>query len=224
MADIREKIKKLLSLATSPNENEARDAMLKARELMAKNKLSEADFEDQQDVELRTIDGGVKWTTDSGDIWMVELCKLIANNYCCTVAWNTARGSRTHSLVIAGLGDDADLCKEVIKYAVGFVLNEIKILERKSKNGRKVVAASYAKGFILGLEMAFEEQNEQNKDESGWGLVVVKPKEVQEYENNLSSRGVRVRKQNFDPSAYVKGQKDGQNFNARRVLAGEVKE
>ena len=38
MADIREKIAKLLALATSPNEQEAREALLKARELMAKHK------------------------------------------------------------------------------------------------------------------------------------------------------------------------------------------
>ena len=41
MADIREKIQKLLSLAGSSNENEARAAMLKAKELMAKHKMSE---------------------------------------------------------------------------------------------------------------------------------------------------------------------------------------
>ena len=37
--DIRDKIAKLLSLADSPSEAEARAALLKARELMAKHKL-----------------------------------------------------------------------------------------------------------------------------------------------------------------------------------------
>lgn len=35
MVDIKDKISKLLALADSPNENEARAALLKARELMA---------------------------------------------------------------------------------------------------------------------------------------------------------------------------------------------
>lgn len=37
--DIRDKIAKLLALADSPSEAEARAALLKARELMAKHKL-----------------------------------------------------------------------------------------------------------------------------------------------------------------------------------------
>ena len=40
------KIKKLLALAESPVEAEAQAALLKARELMAKHKLSERDLKD----------------------------------------------------------------------------------------------------------------------------------------------------------------------------------
>lgn len=45
-ADYKEKIRKLLALAESPNEHEARAALLKARQLMAEHKLSELDFQD----------------------------------------------------------------------------------------------------------------------------------------------------------------------------------
>lgn len=41
MADIREKIQKLLALSKSPNEHEAYAALVKARELSAKNKAGE---------------------------------------------------------------------------------------------------------------------------------------------------------------------------------------
>lgn len=44
--DCREKIKKLLALAESPNEHEAKAALLKAKELMAEHKLSEMDVKD----------------------------------------------------------------------------------------------------------------------------------------------------------------------------------
>ena len=43
MNGYREKIRKLLALAKSPNENEAKAALLRAQELMAKHKLTEAD-------------------------------------------------------------------------------------------------------------------------------------------------------------------------------------
>lgn len=44
--DYKEKIRKLLALAESPNEHEARAALLKARELMAEYKLTEAEIKD----------------------------------------------------------------------------------------------------------------------------------------------------------------------------------
>ena len=44
--DYKDKIRKLLALAQSPNEHEARAALLKARQLMAEHKLSEAELRD----------------------------------------------------------------------------------------------------------------------------------------------------------------------------------
>jgi hypothetical protein len=216
MAEIREKIQKLLALADSPNENEARAALLKAKELMVKHKMCEDDF--KKEVELKhLLCEDVEWTTDSGKIWMVELCTLIANNYMCTASWRTKPGTRTHTLMITGFEEDAKVCSDVMGYAIGFVENAVRILQRKSpsKDG-KAVEHSYAKGFILGLELAFDAQKEEHPE---WGLVVVKPKEVEEYENTLGSRDVKTKKQAFDPLAYMRGQKDGQDFNAQRVLA-----
>ena len=48
MADIKDKIAKLLALAESPNEAEAKAALLKARELMAKNKLTPEECKEQK--------------------------------------------------------------------------------------------------------------------------------------------------------------------------------
>lgn len=217
MASIKDKIKKLLALGGSPNENEARDALLKAKELMAKYKMSEAEFE-EKDLKINSVTcNNVKWTTDSGNIWMAALCKTLCDNYCCSAAWSIAQGTRTHVLVITGLGDDVTVCKEICEYAVGFVLGQIKILQRKYSGDSKSIAKSYADGFVLGLEMAFEEQKEQHQE---WGLVVSKPQEVQDYERSLGSKNVRTRRTSFDPLAYLKGQNDGKAFNAKKVLAG----
>lgn len=215
MADIKDKIKKLLALAQSPNENEAKAALLKARELMAKHKMSDIDFEEQEQKLVHETIQSIKWTTDSGNIWMTDLCKVITDNYCCVAAWSHVKGTRTHTLVISGMSDDVQICKEVVKYAIGFVLNEIKIWERKNHIDHKVASASYAKGFINGLAEAFAEQEESHPE---WGLVVVKPEEVKKYEDGLGSRNVRSRKASFDPLAYMKGLNDGTNFNAQKIL------
>lgn len=216
MADIKEKIQKLLNLAESPNENEARAALLKARELMAQNKLSEDDF-NKKEAKLASMDcEDIKWTTDSGDIWMVELCKLICNNYCCVASWRTAHGSRTHMLVITGLEDDVTVCGEVVAYAIGFIRSAIiRVGRRTPGQDIKSVKRSYAEGFITGLEIAFEMQKEQHQE---WGLVLVKPKEVQEYEDNLGCKNVKTKQADFDPLAYMKGQNDGLEFNAGKVI------
>ena len=219
MATVREKIEKLLALAGSPNENEAKAALLKAKELMAKNKLTEADFEDLKKQELKTFKcEDITWTTDSGRIWMAKLCKLICDEYLCVAAWNTMRGTRTHALVITGMEEDLEVCKSAVGYAVGFVEGQIEHLQRKyRRQDPKAIANSYAEGFILGLEMAFEEQKEEHPE---WGLVVVKPEEVKGYEESLGSKSVKTKKSDFNPLAYMKGQTDGQNFNKRKILEG----
>ena len=219
MATVREKIEKLLALAGSPNENEAKAALLKAKELMAKNKLREADFEDLKKQELKTFKcEDITWTTDSGRIWMAKLCKLICDEYLCVAAWNTMRGTRTHTLVITGMEEDLEVCKSAVGYAVGFVEGQMEHLQRKyRRQDPKAIANSYAEGFILGLEMAFEEQKEEHPE---WGLVVVKPEEVKGYEESLGSKSVKTKKSDFNPLAYMKGQTDGQNFNKRKILEG----
>ena len=219
MTSVKEKISKLLALATSPNENEAKSALLKAKELMAKHKMTEDDFRDVEKQDLKKVlCESVRWTTDSGRIWMVNLCKVLCDNYRCSASWCIPRGTRTHKLVIAGLGDDVDVCKEVVEYAVGFINGAIKSIQKEHKNKNpKAIADSYAKGFIVELEMAFEDQKEEHSER---GLVVVKPDEVRKYEESLGVKNVKTKESGFDPTAYAQGIIDGKNFNPHRVLRG----
>ena len=46
-ADLKDKIRKLLALAKSPEEHEAKAALLKARQLMAEHKLTEEELRSQ---------------------------------------------------------------------------------------------------------------------------------------------------------------------------------
>lgn len=215
--DIRDKIKKLLALATSPNENEAKAALLKAKKLMMEHKISETEVQDLNKQELIHLQcDDIRWTTDSGEIWITSLANMIADNHLCSCSWFTPKGKRTHILYIHGLGTDVELCKSVIEYAVGFVRGRIKIEQRRRvTSDPKAVAASYARGFILGMELMYDEQKDEHPE---WGLVVSKPQEVDEYMKSLGERNVRTRKTEFDPLAYMVGQNDGRQFNAQRVL------
>ena len=163
MADVKEKIKKLLALATSPNENEAKAAMLKAKELMMANKLCEADF-NEEDCKLVSIKvGEVSWTTDSGNVWVAEMCKVISDNYFSVSSWITPKMTRTHILSITGMKQDAELCAEVIKYATDFVTSEMRKLVRVNRLTPDD-AKSYAVGFTHGLKTAYEEQKEDHEE------------------------------------------------------------
>ena len=131
-------------------------------------------------------------------------------------AWNVQKGKRTHTLVITGLKEDAEICKDIIEYAVGFVLGRIKILTRRGEVGiSRSIKRSYADGFIMGLQMAYEEQKETHPE---WGLVVVKPDEVKSYEDSLGIKSVSTKNSPFDPLAYARGQIDGQEFNSRKTI------
>ena len=147
---------------------------------------------------------------------ITSLADLIADNHLCSCSWFTPKGKRTHILYIHGLGTDVELCKSVIEYAVGFVRGRIKIEQRRRvTSDPKAVATSYARGFILGMELMYDEQKDEHPE---WGLVVSKPQEVDEYMKSLGERNVRTRKTEFDPLAYMVGQNDGRQFNAQRVL------
>lgn len=217
--DIRDKIKKLLALATSPNENEAKLALLKAKKLMMDHKISEAEVQDMNEQELVHLQcDDIRWTTDSGETWITNLTDLIADNHLCSCSWLTYKGTRTHILHIHGLGTDVELCKSAIEYAVGFVRSRIKIEQRRRvTSDPKAVAASYARGFILGMELMYDEQKDEHPE---WGLVISKPQEVDEYMKSLGKKSIRTKKTEFDPMAYMKGQNDGRQFSTQRVLEG----
>ena len=78
MADnYKEKIKKLLALAESDNENEAKAALLKAKELMAQHKIEEADLEDAQNKKVVRVKQSLPVARDGILGWAVCLRLLL---------------------------------------------------------------------------------------------------------------------------------------------------
>ena len=55
----KERIRKILALAESPNEHEAKAALLKARQLMAEHKLSESEIRDTGKSNVLEVDSGL---------------------------------------------------------------------------------------------------------------------------------------------------------------------
>lgn len=213
------KIKKLLALAESPVEAEAQAALLKARELMAKHKLSELDLKDVGRQEVKDVELEIT-CSKRRDPWIVNLSGVIAENYCCKGYRRHSPGSQTQRMGFIGFEDDVEICVVVFQYAVDCVLTKIKEIKQEYKQYGlqadyiKKMCDSYGYGFVSGTNRAFKKQQE-------WGLVLVTPKEVQEASAHWSKHEFNARaalSENLHMSAYNSGYADGKRFDPKHRL------
>ena len=218
MIDYKVKIKKLLALSESPNEFEAKAALLKARELMAQYKIGKIDLIDVSERKVITLDSGYTYTK-RGDFWMGSLASVIARNYCCKPIQYKDYGGQKLNIRFIGFEDDANMCNSVFDYAVKSAKELGKIYAKENCNGLNKTKAirSYAYGFMLGIDEAFKFQ-----DESDWGLVMVVPKEVDDYMSKMNTRQDTYRsKQTVYNSCKNSGYEEGKRFNPNGRLECE---
>ena len=220
--DYRDKIKKLLALAESSNENEAKAALLKARELMAEHKLTEAECQEIKDRNVLEIETDVSFTRWS-EPWMMYLASVISENYCCRGFTRKDYGKQIGKIVFIGLEEDVEICHMVFEYAVDCIRSEcLRIKKRFKDYGSGFIKSEqngYGQGFALGVEKSFEKQQEENEQE--WGLVMLTPEEVNRAakELNLKKAG-RVKQQAMSKGAFESGMEDGKNFNPHSRIGG----
>lgn len=130
---INEKIAHLLALASNnPSEAEAKAALLKARELMAKHKLRPEDCKQSENVRVIRELVGVECTAMTNP-WAVSLSAVIAEHYCCCSYRNRYTGRKVNTIGFVGLEDDFEICKRVFLYAYDCVMSVLKRdIERNS--------------------------------------------------------------------------------------------
>lgn len=179
--DYKDKIRKLLALAKSPEPEEAKLALLKARKLMAEHKLTERDLEEHDTTVIQQeIDETFSKKANS---WMAPLSTVIGENYCCA-AYRCKRGAKTTVWRVGfiGLKDDFEICTKIFKYAVRCIKAEQKKLRKQYRDyytPQEIakICDSYGYGFVSGVNEAFAEQNEENQE---YGLVLKVPKEAKD--------------------------------------------
>ncbi len=217
--DYKGKIRNLLALAQSPNENEAKAALLKARELMAKHKLTETELGAPENQRVRNILTEIT-CSKRRDPWIVGLSAVIAENYCCKGYRLYQKGRQTQIVGFIGLEDDVEICIAIFRYAVDCALSEIERVKRENAlypaRYVKSLCDSYGYGFVSGVKKAFARQGEEHRD---WGLVLVMPKEVADASQYLGKAKFRAQTENcIDPDAYADGYLDGKAFDPSRRL------
>lgn len=219
--DYKEKIKKLLALAESPVEAEAKAALLKARELMAEHKLTERDCKDAEKQEVKDIRTDITCSKRRNP-WIIDLSAIIGENYCCRGYRTHGYGRQTQEIGFVGFEDDVEICVEIFKYAVDCVLSGVKQIRQEnacySIQYAKRLSDSFGYGFVRGVSEAFEKQQEAN--EAGWGLVLVAPKEVQEATQHWKSEKFQARTaEEISAGAYTRGYYDGKEFDPTKRIS-----
>lgn len=223
--DYKDKIRKLLALAKNPNENEAQAALLKARELMAKYKLSEIDIKnDENNQNVKNVDTGITCTKRRNP-WIVDLADIIGESYCCQGYRESAYGKQTQHIGFVGLENDVDICVFAFKYAVDCALSKTKEMTKKYKmleySSEYIMRLcnSYGYGFAYGIKKAFDKQQHEKPQE--WGLVLVMPQEVvnaTQHFGNHQFNSKAAEKGNISHNAFSAGYVDGSKFDLKHKL------
>ena len=211
-----EKIRKCLALSSSPNENEARTALLMARRLMAEYKIGspEEELTGGQIPEERVT--SVTYTTIR-DNWVIDLLNLMGPRYCCRPFSSKEYGKKTRTAAFAGFPQDLDVCIPAFEFAVATIRSNI-ISDRMDRSS----ADSYARGFIQGLEAEYARQDAEilSKDITERSLVTVMevPEEVDRYaDERFRTQRIRLRAYERDEGAYNSGYADGRNHLTKRM-------
>jgi hypothetical protein len=205
-----EKVKKLLALSESSNENEAKLAMLKVQEIVVKYKISMKEVENYKIYNTKVLNKKTKISFKSAK-WKGLLGSLIADNFGCYCYYNT---NKTHIITFLGREEDITVCNIVLEYAIDCILSEtnrIRYRYRKDGYSTKGIVSDYALGFISGLNDKFEEQKRDNQE---WGLVLQKDSEVIERYENIKFKGYINLNQKFEGNSDImqQGVEDGKKF------------
>jgi len=225
--NVRDKIAKLLALAESPNENEAKAALLKARELMAQHKLRPEDCAKAENTRVRREPVDVK-VSKTKYKWAIQLASVIAEHYCCRSYRNHQKGARLYNIGFVGLEDDFEICKRIFLYAFDCVKTRadqmVKEVYYFDAAFRRSLAESYGMGFVKGLSDAFRQQDQEKQQE--WGLVMVVPKAVDDAMTDMKTVkkpfAVLTIGSEQENAALAMGYNDGQKFDPGTRLENDT--
>lgn len=177
---IIDKIDKLLRLSRSDNENEARAAMVKAQELIAKHNISREELGQEEERQVVTM------TSQAfGEEWVQMVAGVIASNFRCR-ALTLMMYSGNFKIRFFGFYKDAVVCINIFQYAIKVIRKRFGTLraiyesvDRKFGGDEKF---SYVTGFCAGLQKNFDEQK-QNDNQFALALVV--PEEVNNFVDSI---------------------------------------
>ena len=219
MPDIKEKIIKLLSLADSPNEHEAKAALLKARKLMAEHNLTMGDV-GKQTAEIVSDDIGVTCTSMTNP-WVISLSTVIAKQYRCRSFARRAKGAKVYRIFLVGTSDDFEVCKTIYMYAYDYIISRCKELSETARSEGysakeiRLICNAYGNGFVSGLKQAYKEQEDAHQE---WGLVMQAPQPVLDVISKMKNQRIGRPTPDWTSHFHSTGFKEGKKFDPSTKL------
>lgn len=185
---IIDKIEKLIALSGSDNENEAKAAMMKAQELMAKYEIEMSQLNPEKQKE-RPVVG---YTSQSfRDDWVIDLSSLIAGNFRCrSIILSRRYSGGAFRIRFFGFDEDAQISINIFNYAVKVIRKRMSVLraiytEAGREFGRNE-KMNYVEGFNAGLHKNFEQQKQRSES---FALALLVPVEVNSFVDNIPGMG-----------------------------------
>jgi len=235
--NLLEKIRKLLALSESSNENEALLAAAKAKEMLERYNLSLADIESCEILEKNYDTGSSRMPG-----WLLQLSASVARGFNCEIYYKRTvcgKSKLTASICFVGTDIDTEIAEYVFEYLRKTVesVTAKKMKELKMPKFAKLLRinkASYLRrmrnSYRIGLVAALDEKIRRFA-ESGKGretakagcagsnaMTVSREGALQRYMNSLELSRGRRGKTSVLPDGYHDGLKDGKDISINKGL------
>tara|TARA_Y100000310_G_C20697297_1_gene826629 strand:- start:3436 stop:4155 length:720 start_codon:yes stop_codon:yes gene_type:complete len=223
---ILDRIKKLLSLSHSSNENEAALAAAQVQKLLLKHNLSLADL-GKAEIEAETrINEELIWESGRMPAWRTYLVSGVARAFGCRPL--VTQGRRYTALKMVGSSVDITVAKVTLEY-LEMVVDDL-TTENAYGRGKRYVN-SYRVGLVARLTARLAERAKANEaevmqeaSEAGTALVLRKQGSLSDYfrDNNYTGK-YKTGKSELDYEGYGAGIRDAENVGLNQQLGEKNK-
>ncbi len=234
-AEIKERLKKCLALATSDNENEATAAMEKARDIMARYNLRTADLTEEGTftIEQRIIYGSTK----SVQHWETRLAAAITRAFDGAMLYQRVRSG--YKIFFMAARTDLEIICDlflrirplILKMSKDFVAAFKASGEPGCRMAPITLHNSYRHGVVINITTRLNNLQKATRPDpivapegfgGGTDLIVVKKDAVNSFlakEHPVVGRSSNHRS-NINGEAYDRGHQDGNSINLHRSVQG----
>lgn len=205
LESVKRRVKKLLALSKSPNENEAASALRKANELMADYKLTAEQFSDYTKAKVKGTKRFIRWR--------VVLANAVENLYA-TYHYSDHEGN----IVFIGEELDVFMSTEMYKYLV-------KTIGRMAKqNIRKNAKYKYRQSYRAGIASRLYDRMYELGQQCSWRNpkeLKAQKKQIAEFvEKQVAIITSKKKFEKANQTAFSKGNNDANGINLSRQMTG----